>query len=228
MTGTTATARRPRRVLIVEDHPVLRGVVRMACEASPHLQVAAEVSTGEAALEAVRSLQPEAMVLDLLLPDADGLDVVRRARAERPGLHVLVLANKADDHTVFAAIRAGVDGCLEKTAGVRQLGEAIEMVAAGRRVFTQAQDRAAIAELGRMARHARAASEVAASVTPRELEILRYVSHGYTMRQVASRIGVSPRTVEAHIAKIYRKLGVTNRVRAIGRAAELGLIDLEG
>ena len=99
-------------------------------------------------------------------------------------------------------------------------------MAVGRRAFTAEHERAAIVELGRLARHAREASALASSVTPRELQILECVSEGLTIRQVASRLGVSPRTVDAHIGKIYRKLGVTNRVRAIGRATELGLIDL--
>jgi DNA-binding NarL/FixJ family response regulator len=198
----------------------------MACDASPHLTVAGEVGTGDAAIDAVRSLRPTVMVVDLSLPDLEGGDLVRRTRTERPDIRVLVLVNRTDDRTVFAVMKAGADGCLAKTASVEALREAVEMVAAGRRVFTPQQQQSAIVELGRMARHAREASALSASVTARELQILSYVSEGFTIRQVASRLGLSPRTVDTHIAKIYRKLGVTNRVRAIGRATELGLIDL--
>jgi DNA-binding NarL/FixJ family response regulator len=198
----------------------------MACDASPYLTVAGEVGTGDAAIDAVRSLRPTVMVVDLSLPDLEGGDLVRRTRTERPDIRVLVLVNRTDDPTVFAVMKAGADGCLAKTASVQALREAVEMVAAGRRVFTPQQEQAAIVELGRMARHAREASALSASVTARELQILSYVSEGFTIRQVASRLGLSPRTVDTHIAKIYRKLGVTNRVRAIGRATELGLIDL--
>ena len=198
----------------------------MACDASPYLTVAGEVGTGDAAIDAVRSLRPSVMVVDLSLPDLEGGDLVRRTRTERPDIRVLVLVNRTDDPTVFAVMKAGADGCLAKTASVQALREAVEMVAAGRRVFTPQQEQAAIVELGRMARHAREASALSASVTARELQILSYVSEGFTIRQVASRLGLSPRTVDTHIAKIYRKLGVTNRVRAIGRATELGLIDL--
>ncbi len=93
-------------------------------------------------------------------------------------------------------------------------------------MFTEEQDRAAIAELGRMARQARQVSGVVANLTPRELEVLRLLGHGLTMKQVASRLGLSPRTVESHIAKLYRKLGVRTRVQAVARGAALGLIDL--
>lgn len=211
---------------MVGDHPLIRGALRMACDASPYLTVAGEVGTGDAAIDAVRSLRPTVMVVDLSLPDLEGGDLVRRTRTERPDIRVLVLVNRTDDPTVFAVMKAGADGCLAKTASVQALREAVEMVAAGRRVFTPQQEQAAIVELGRMARHAREASALSASVTARELQILSYVSEGFTIRQVASRLGLSPRTVDTHIAKIYRKLGVTNRVRAIGRATELGLIDL--
>jgi DNA-binding NarL/FixJ family response regulator len=198
----------------------------MACDASPRLTVAGEVGTGDAAIDAVRSLRPAVVVLDLALPDLEGGDLVRRTRTEGPDIRVLVLVNRTDDPTVFAVMKSGADGCLAKTASVEALREAVEMVAAGRRVFTPQQEQAAIVELGRMARHAREASALSASVTARELQILGYVSEGFTIRQVASRLGLSPRTVDTHIAKIYRKLGVTNRVRAISRATELGLIDL--
>jgi DNA-binding NarL/FixJ family response regulator len=169
---------------------------------------------------------PDVMVLDTALPDMRGVEAIRRARQARRGLRVLALVNRADDQTVFEVLRSGADGCLEKTVGAGGLAQAIAAIASGNRVFTPEQERTGVEELGRLARHAREASAVAAAVTPRELEILRYASQGLTMRQVASRLGVSPRTVEAHIAKVYRKLGVTNRVRAIGRATELGLIEL--
>ena len=227
MAGSIAGRGRPSRVLIVAEHPVLRGVVRMACEASDRVVVVGEAATGGTALDAVAADRPDVIVLDTTLPDMRGPDAIRRARDARPDVRVLALVNHADDRTVFDLIRSGADGCLEKTAGASRLGASIEAIAAGGRVFSAEQERAAIEQLGRLARHAREASAVAAAVTPRELEILRYASHGLTMRQVASRLGVSPRTVEAHIAKVYRKLGVTNRVRAIGRATELGLIQLE-
>ncbi len=226
VTGVNARTRRRSGVLLVGNHPLIRGAVRICCDASAHLAVAGEVSTGEAAVDAVRSLRPDAMVLDLPLPDLEGGDVIRPARMERPDIRVLVLVNRSDDDTVFGVMKAGADGCLEKTASIGALRESVEMVAAGSRVFTPQQERAAITELGRLARQAREASALASSVTARELQILRCMSEGLTIRQIATRLGVSPRTVEAHIGKIYRKLDVPNRVRAIVRATELGLIDL--
>lgn len=216
----------PARVLVVEDHAVLRGVVRMACEDSPALEVVGEARSGEEALAACRSLRPDVMVLDLSLPDLDGVEVTRRLRAEAVPVRILVLTGRADDQTVFESLRAGADGFLEKTVGVRYIAAAVERVAAGERLFTPEQERAAVVELGRHARQAREVSGIRSLLTPRELEILEYARYGFTMRQIASRLGLSPRTVETHVAKLYKKLGVRNRVQAVSRASALGLIDL--
>ena len=215
------------RVLIVEDHPVLRGVVRLACEHTPGLALAGEVGNGEEAVEACRTLRPDVMVLDLSLPGPlQGLDVARIVHAEGTVGRILVLTGRTDDQAVFDAIRAGADGYLEKTAGVRFIADALLRVGAGERVFTPAQEQVAVTELGRLARQARESSGVRATLTERELQILELVSRGLTVKQVASRIGLSPRTVETHIAKLYRKLGVRNRVQAVSRAAALGLVEL--
>jgi DNA-binding NarL/FixJ family response regulator len=212
-------------VLIVEDHPVLRGVIRLACEHSRDLAIVGEVEDGELALEMARDLLPDVIVLDLTLPgELQGLDVARRLRAEGSTAKILILTGRTDDRSVFDSIRAGADGFLEKTAGVRFIADALTRVAAGERVFSPDQERSALQELGRMARRARASSGAQAIITPRELEILEFVSLGLTVKQVATRLGLSPRTVEAHIAKLYRKLGVRNRVQAISRAVSLGLI----
>jgi DNA-binding NarL/FixJ family response regulator len=224
MSGSTARFQRAR-VLIVEDHPVLRGVIRLACEHSRDLAVVGEADDGERALEIAREVSPDVIVLDLTLPGVlQGLDVARRLRAEGSTAKILVLTARTDDRSVFDSIRAGADGFLEKTSGVRFIADALSRVAAGERVFTPDQERSAVQELGRMARQARASSDAQASITPRELEILEFVSLGLTVKQVAKRMGLSPRTVESHIAKLYRKLGVRNRVQAISRAVSLGLI----
>jgi DNA-binding NarL/FixJ family response regulator len=214
-------------VLIVEDHPVLRGVIRLACEHAPELDVAAEVSDGESALEVCRTLRPDVMVLDLSLPgDLQGLELARIVRSERLPVRILVLTGRTDEGALFESVAAGVDGYLEKTAGVRFIAEALTRVARGERVFTPEQERGAVAELGRRARRAREQADARANLTPREVEILQYASLGLTVRQVANRLGLSPRTVETHLGKLYRKLGVRNRVQALSRAAALGLIDL--
>jgi DNA-binding NarL/FixJ family response regulator len=214
------------RVLIVEDHPVLRGVVRLACEHTPGLEVAGEVDTGEAALEAFHELRPDVVVLDLLLPgELQGMDVMHAIRAEG-ATKILVLTGSTDEQTIFEAIRTGADGYLEKTAGVRFVAEALLRVGAGERVFTREQERVAVSELGRMARQARESSDIRANLTEREVETLQMVADGFTVKQVASRLQLSPRTVETHLSNLYRKIGARNRVQAVARASALGIIEL--
>jgi DNA-binding NarL/FixJ family response regulator len=167
------------------------------------------------------------VVLDLSLPGAlQGLDVARAVRAEGTAGRLLVLTGRSDEEAVFDAIKAGADGFLEKTAGVRFIADALLRIGAGERVFTPEQERIAVAELGRLARQARESSGVRATLTERELEILELVSRGLTVKQVATRLGLSPRTIETHIAKLYRKLGVRNRVQAVSKAAALGIVEL--
>jgi DNA-binding NarL/FixJ family response regulator len=188
-----------------------------------------DVADGTAALEACRRDRPDVVVLDLGLPGAvQGLDVARAIRSEGLGARVLVLTGRVDDAAVFESVRAGVSGLVQKTEGMRSIADAIERVARGERVFTPTQERAAITELGRFARRARARVAASSNLTSRELEVLQYLAIGLTVRQVATRLGVSPRTVESHIARLYDKLGVRNRVQAISRAATLDLIPTGG
>jgi DNA-binding NarL/FixJ family response regulator len=214
------------RILIVADQPVLRNVIRMACSASLHLEVAAEVASGREALDAYRFLFPDLVLIDVSLPDMSGLEVARRLRREIPRPRILVLSGRTDDETLFESIRVGVDGYLEKTAGVQQVVAALERLAAGERLITPEQERSAIEELGRLVRRARESSGISPSITPREIEMLEHLGGGLTIQQVASRLGVSTRTVEARVAKLYRKLDASNRVQAVAKAADLGLIEL--
>lgn len=214
-------------MFVVEDHPVLRGVVRLACEHADGLTLAGEAATGEDAVEACRTIRPDVVVLDLSLPGkVQGLDVARTLRAEGTADKILVLTGRTDDEAVFEAVRVGADGYLEKTAGVRFIADALARVAAGERVFTPEQERIAVSMLGEMARRTRESSDVRAVLTQRELQILELLSRGVTVKQVATRLGLSARTVETHISKLYRKLGVRNRVQAVSKATAIGLVEL--
>jgi DNA-binding NarL/FixJ family response regulator len=221
-----ATTGPPFRVLIVEDHAVIRGVIRLACENAFGLEVVGEVESGEEALELCAATRPDVIALDLALPGPlQGLDVARRLRAEDHPARILVLTGSTDHHTLFESIRAGVDGYLEKTAGVRFVADALFRVAHGERIFNRDQERVAVAELGRLARQAREVSGAQSTLTEREIETLRLVARGLTVKQVGSRLHRSPRTVESHLSTLYRKLGARNRVQALARAAALGLVD---
>ena len=226
MGGPDTGQSEPVRVLIVDGHPVLRGVVRVACMSTTDLQVAAEAADVAEALAAAETSTPDVVVLDLELPDGDGTDVIRGIRAAGSRARFLVLTDRTHGAAVLECLRLGVHGFVDKATGIRTVGTAIRRVARGERVLDQELEQAAVMELGRFARQAREGSEMAGSLTRRELEILELISGGLTMRQIATRLGISPRTVETHVAKLYRKLGVRTRVQAVARAASLGLIDL--
>jgi DNA-binding NarL/FixJ family response regulator len=213
-------------VFIVEGHPVLRGAIRMACEDSTGLEVVGEVAEGQDALIASAEVEPDIIVIDLDLQDMEWSEVVRGLRARRPELRFLALTASADDATLLAAFRAAVDGLVEKSAGVASIVEAAERIAVGSRVFTPEHERRAMQELGRMARIARESTRVTALLTDREAEVLQFLAEGMTLHQVARRLRISPRTVETHVRKTYRKLGVHNRVQALRQAASLGIVTI--
>ncbi len=214
------------RVLVIGSHPVIRGVVRLACASIDDVELVGEVETAEAAPDAVAVTHPDLVVFDLDESKGHDLDLVRTLRAAGFSGDVVVLSDHGDGAGVLDAMRLGARGYLTKADGLRTLGDAIRRVLAGERVLDPALEQAAVMELGRFARQAREGSEMDAVLTHREREILALLSEGMTMQQIGRRLGISPRTVETHVAKLYRKLSVRTRVQAVARAASLGLIEL--
>jgi DNA-binding NarL/FixJ family response regulator len=212
------------RAVVAATHPAVRAVIELACR-DLDVIVVETTETAAAATAACRSHTPDLLVLDLDLPDADGFRVLTDLHDDRPGA-VLVLADRADGDLVLRALRLGARGYVTKADGLRELPATIRRVLAGERVMTPALERDAMGALGRMARRAREGADVEAGLTPRERQVLEFLGGGLTIGQIASRLGISPRTVETHVAKLYRKLGVRTRVQAISRAATLGLVDL--
>ena len=178
------------------------------------------------AIAAATSSSPEIAVVDLDLPDIEGVELLRALRARGFAGRLVVVSERADGSAVLEAMRSGVDAYLVKPDGLRRIGDAIRRVREGERVVDPTLEEAAVFELGRFARKARESSEAVAALTPREREILSLLAEGLTMRQIGRRLTISPRTVETHVAKLYRKLAVKSRVQAISRAASLGLIEL--
>ncbi len=211
--------------VVAAGHPVVRSVIDIACREAG-VTVLAKVETASAAIEACRSRKPDLLVIDLELPDADGFHVLSDLDdVDRPEA-VLVLSDHAEGDLVLRALRLGARGYVTKAEGLRDLSTTITRVLAGERVIAPGMEQDAVLALGRFARRAREGAEVAADLTSREQQVLELLSDGHTMRQIATRLGISPRTVETHVAKVYRKLGVRTRVQAVSRAATLGLVEL--
>jgi DNA-binding NarL/FixJ family response regulator len=211
--------------VVAAGHPVVRSVIDIACREAG-VTVIAKLETAAETIEACRTRTPNLLVLDLELPDADGFQVLSDLDdADRPAA-ILVLSDHTDGDMVLRALRLGARGYVTKAEGLRGLAGTIGRVLAGERVIAPGLAQDAVLALGRFARRAREGAEVAAELTSRERQVLELLSDGHTMRKIATRLSISPRTVETHVANIYRKLGVRTRVQAVSRAATLGLVEL--
>lgn len=216
--------RDPATIVVADPHPVVRRAVRLSCASVPGLDVVADVATVPELVAVCDARPPDVVVLDVSA--AGGLDAIREISARKLAGSIVVLTDRADGSTVLEALRLGVHGYLVKATALPSVGRQIERVLAGERVLSPEVERIAVAELGRFTRLARESSEMRAALTPREHEILLLLGRGHTMRQVATRLGISPRTVETHVGKLYRKLDVRTRVQAVSRAVSLGLVEL--
>ena len=216
----------PVRVLVAGGHPLVRGVVRVACDDVETTVVVGEAESGDDIAPAVAALTPDLVVLDLDLGDGEGLSMLRRLRNGGFDGTVLVLADRSDGAAVLEALRLGAAGYLPKSEGLPGLADALRRIVGGERAVPPELERAARAELGRYARQARDGSEVRVTLTAREHDVLTLLAEGLTMRQIGRRLGISPRTVETHVAKLYRKLGARARLDAVARAGRLGLLEL--
>lgn len=215
---------RPRlvRVLLADDHPLVRGGIRRILEGRPGVQVLAEASDGPSALALVDA-HPDAdvLVLDLTMPGLDGHEVLKTAKALRPALKVVVLTMHAGREYVTRAVRGGADAYLLKDSAVQDLVTAIDAVLAGRSYFSPAvQDR-----LAGVVRGGAASAEGVPPLTDRERDVLRGLARGQSSRAVAGALGISVRTVETHRAHIMQKFAVKSVALLIQAALRAGLID---
>ncbi len=215
---------RAARLVVADAHPIVRRAVRMSCESTPGLEVVGEADSVPELLAVCEERRPDVAIVDIALPD--GFEGIRGLTEHKLAGAIVVLTDRVEGSAVIGALRLGVEGYLVKASALATVGPQIRRVLAGERVISPEVEQIAVAELGRFARSAREGSEVRASLTPREYEILLLASRGLTMRQMATRLGISPRTVETHMAKLYRKLEVRTRVQAVSRAVSLGLIEL--
>lgn len=207
------------RLLLVEDHALVREGTREILERDPRLRVVGEAEDGPSALALVDDLQPDVVLVDLDLPILNGIEVIRRVRAKPDGPLCLVLSAYDDEDYVLAALSAGASGYLLKTAHADELISAIHAAAGGETVLQGSIGRALVARV----RSEGVPHEV---LSVRELEVLRLAAQGEHTKQIAARLSVSARTVEAHLTAIFNKLGVSSRTEAIMHAASRGWINV--
>ena len=209
------------RVLIADDHKVVRQGLRFLLSSEPGIEVAGEAADGVAALDAIRDVRPDVVLLDLFMPRLDGLAVLAAMRDQRLTAAVLVLTSSADDQHLVQAIKAGALSYLPKTAGVDQVVDAVRAAARGESVLQPA----ATARLLRELRHA--AADPLGQLTPRETDVLKGLAQGRSNREIAKALSVSEETVKSHVSSILAKLGLADRTQAAIFALQHHLVPLD-
>jgi len=209
------------RVVLADDHPVVRGGLRALLESLPAYEVVGEAVDGDAAVREVQLTHPDVVLMDVQMPGVDGLEATRRIRAAVPDVAVLVLTMFDDDDTVFAAMKAGAQGYLLKGAEQAEIDRAIRAVVAGEAIFGPG---VAARVLQHFADPPRAPEDVPfPQLTDREREVLDLVAAGRRNAAIAEELFLSPKTVANHISSIFAKLAVADRSAAIVRARDEGL-----
>jgi DNA-binding NarL/FixJ family response regulator len=208
------------RVLIADDHTLVRSGVRRLLEEIPGVEVVGEAADGARAFELAQQLLPDIAFLDLAMPGMDGLDTAYRFQRELPQVGLIILSMHASETYVLEALKAGVSGYLLKRSATEELALAIRAVSAGESFLSPAISRQVID--GYLQRDA--GSPARPSITPRQREVLRLVVGGQTSRGVASKLGLSVRTVETHRAALMARLGVKDTEQLTREARRLGLV----
>jgi two-component system, NarL family, response regulator NreC len=212
----------PVRILIADDHGVMRAGLRAILEDEPDLQIVGEAADGETALQLAAKHLPDLVLLDIGMPGMDGIEVTRRLVKMARQTQVLILSVYEDETLLREAIKAGASGYVIKRALEDELMAAIRAVSRGGMYVHPAITRLLVKDLSPTSRSRDNPLE---SLTPRELEVMGYIIRGFTNRQIAEALSISIRTVEGHRASLFGKLGLKNRVELVEFAEKHGLRD---
>ena len=211
------------RVLIVDDHQVVRQGLRFLLDQEDDIEVVGECADGPSAIQAVRTLKPTVVLLDLFMPGPDGLSVLAQIKQDRPATEVLMLTSSSDDEHLLAAVRAGALAYLPKTAGVDQVVTSVRAAARGESVL---EPRIA-ARLVREVRQATTRRRPLDHLSPREREVLAALARGHNNRQIAKALQISEETVKAHVSSILAKLHLADRTQAAILGLQQRLVPLD-
>jgi DNA-binding NarL/FixJ family response regulator len=207
----------PIRVLIADDHPIVRDGLALILATAADIEVVGEAADGEEALRLVERLHPDVLVLDLAMPGVDGVEAIRRLRANGSGAGILVFTAYDTDDRILAALRAGAAGYLLKGAPREDVFAAIRTVAAGGSLLPPVV-------ATRLLRHVRGDEPEPEDLTPRQSEVLRLLAQGQQNKEIAAALGISERTAKFHVEAVLRRLGACNRTEAAAIATRRGLL----
>jgi DNA-binding NarL/FixJ family response regulator len=211
------------RVAIADDQALVRGGFRLILDARPDMQVIGEAEDGERAVDLVQRLVPDVLLLDVRMPNLDGIEATRQIVATASPTRIIILTTFDLDDYVHDAIRAGASAFLLKDVRPTDLVDAIRLVAAGNALLAPTALTRLLERFG--SPHSREPDNaLLGSLTERELEILRLVAEGLSNAEIAARLVVSEATVKTHVSHLLRKLGVRDRVQAVITAYDTGLV----
>jgi DNA-binding NarL/FixJ family response regulator len=214
------------RVLLVDDQALIRAGFRMILEAEEDIEVVGECSDGTQAVDSVRRLKPDVVLMDIRMPEMDGIEATRLiANGGGEGApRVLMLTTFDLDEYVYDALRAGASGFLLKDVPAEQLVDGIRVVAQGEALLAPSVTRRLIQEFSRGAVAQQSAPVELEELTPRELEVFKLIARGMSNAEIAAELIVSETTVKTHVARVLMKLGVRDRVQAVVLAYESGVV----
>jgi len=210
---------KPIRILVADDHLIIRQGLRLILETEPDLELVGEASDGGEALRLCAELSPDVVLMDLRMPGMDGLTAIENLRRERPQIAVVILTTFNEDNLMLRGLRAGAKGYLLKDTSREALFNTIRAAARGETLLNPEIISRVLTGLADSK-----SQPGTAGLTERELEVLRGVAGGERSKEIALRLGITERTVKAHLASIYHKLGVDSRAAAIATAAQKGWI----
>ncbi len=219
------------RILIADDHSVVRSGIRMVLQSSPEFTVIAEAEDGEEAVELAAKHKPEVVVMDISMPQLNGIEATAKMKQNDPNIKVIILTVHADEEYVFQILRAGASGYVLKSAGKKEIFAAIRSAISGERFFSPGISNLIIE--GFINRTKEPTPKPVANtgsgkqqLTKREIEVLEYIAQGYTNRKIADTLFLSVRTVNTHRTNLMQKLDIHDTARLVRYAIETGLVKL--
>jgi DNA-binding NarL/FixJ family response regulator len=213
------------RVLIVDDHRLLRQSLAALLSTRPEVEVVGDCSDGHQAVVLAEQLAPDVVLMDLSMPNLNGIAATRQVRERCPKTRVIIVSASADLGQLTGAVLAGASGYVIKRSDIDELVTAIRLVRRGNTYFSE--DLASEVDIPRLIAEARAAEPRMSRLTSREEEVLQLVAEGRTGREIAEQLVISPKTVESHVANLLAKFGARNRVDLVRAAVQQGILVLD-
>ncbi|MGE5221142.1 MAG: response regulator [Omnitrophica WOR_2 bacterium] len=209
------------RVLIADDHTIVRSGVRLLLQTEPDIEVVGEAETGKEAIEMAENLQPDIVLMDIAMPETDGLEATRQIKMRYPGINVLVLTMHRSDDYFFEMLKAGASGYVLKAAETNELIQAVRVIARGEVYLYPTMAKKLLSDyLNTVGSHPQAEQ----SLSQREKEILGLLAEGFTNIEIAEKLVISPSTVHTHRNNLLKKLNLSSRHELIQYARQRGIL----